>query len=214
MSNLESFLFTVTDVKQFQYCARIIYFTYVQPVPRRLTYLMERGKESHLEEEKLEPRRVLKKYGLEDGERVFKEYLSSDKLHLKGRLDLYLKTSGRFYPVEFKFTEEKAPRYNYLGQIAAYALLLEERYCTNVDKGFFYHIPLKKTMPVIITGEDKMKVLKSIEGMKNLILNESFPPATKNRGKCIDCEWRNFCGDIPVSKRHDPVIGRFNKEKA
>ena len=213
MSSLDSFLFSVTDVKQFQYCARIIYFSYVQPVPRRLTYLMECGKERHLEEEILEPRRLLKKYGLEDGERVFKEYFSSDKLQLKGILDLYLKSSGQFYPVEFKFTGEKAPRSNYLGQMAAYALLLEERYRVFVNKGFFYHIPLKKAISVSITNEDKEKVLKSIESMKNLILTESFPQATKNRGKCIDCEWRNFCGDIPVLKRHDPIIGRFNKEK-
>ncbi len=213
MSSLDSFLFSVTDVKQFQYCARIIYFTYVQPVPRRLTYLMERGKESHLEEEILEPRRLLKKYGLEDGERVFKEYFCSEKLQLKGVLDLYLKASGEFYPVEFKFTEEKAPCSNYLAQMAAYALLLEERYRVSVNKGFFYHIPLKKAIPVSITDEDKEKVLKSIESMKKLIITENFPQATKNRGKCIDCEWRNFCGDVPVLKRHDPIIGRFNKEK-
>ena len=77
MSSLDSFLFSVTDVKQFQYCARIIYFTYVQPVPRRLTYLMERGKESHLEKEILEPGRLLKKFGLRDGRGVFKEYFGS-----------------------------------------------------------------------------------------------------------------------------------------
>jgi len=170
---------------------------------------MERGKETHLEEERLEPRRVLKKYGLDNAERVFKEYFSSNKLQLKGRLDLYLKTSSRLYPVEFKFTIEKSPRSNHLGQMAAYALLMEERYQISVDKGIFYHIPLQKAVPISITNDDKTKVLKSIEAMKKLILKETFPPATKDKGKCIDCEWKNFCGDIPVSKHYNPLIGKI-----
>ena len=205
----DKFYFTVTDIKQYRYCPRIIYFTYVQPVPRRVTKLMNFGKERHVETERLEPRRVVKKYGLEGGKKIFREHFKSEKLCLTGKLDLSIHTPEAVYPVEFKFTLEKEPRSNYISQLAAYALLLEEKYGKKIERGFFYLIPQKRILPVMIKEKDKEKVTESIEKMKDIIAREHFPPPAKGEGKCTDCEWKNFCGDIPVKERAMPVIGQF-----
>jgi CRISPR-associated exonuclease Cas4 len=207
-----TFYFTVTDLKQYQYCPRIIYFTYVQPVPRRITRLMEFGEMRHLEMERLEPRRVVSKYGLDEGEKVFRELLRSEKLGLTGKLDLAIHTRETIYPVEFKFTLEQQPRANYISQLAAYAMLLEEGYHQTVELGFFYLIPLKKIVSIAIKEDDKTKVTGSVAKMRSLIETETFPPATRDQGKCIDCEWRNFCGDIPLIARSAPVIGCFGNK--
>ncbi len=39
----------VSDVKQYLYCPRIVYYTYVAPVPRRITFKMRYGKEQHVD---------------------------------------------------------------------------------------------------------------------------------------------------------------------
>ena len=176
----EAFYFTVTDLRQYQYCPRIIYFTYVQPVPRRITRLMKFGEERHFENEALEPRRVIKKYGLDQGRKVFREYLVSEKLGLTGKLDLSIHADEAVFPVEFKFSSEPEPRANYLGQLAGYALLMEEKYQLRVELGFFYLIPFKKIVPVRITDAEKRKVLICLEKMRALVAGRAFrrPPGS------------------------------------
>jgi CRISPR-associated exonuclease Cas4 len=168
----------------------------------------------HFENENLEPRRVIEKYGLDEGRRVFQEYLASRSLRLTGKLDLSIHAKEAVFPVEFKFSAEPEPRANYIGQLAGYALLLEEKYGVKVERGFFYMIPFKKIVPVHIADEEKRKVLVCLERMRDFIARESFPAAVRERGKCIDCEWLNFCGDILVPEQSAPVVGCFkNKSK-
>ncbi|MGE5557832.1 MAG: CRISPR-associated protein Cas4 [Bacillota bacterium] len=205
-----AFRFTVTDIKQYQYCPRIIYFTYVQPVPRRVTRLMKFGEERHLEMERLEPRRVVRKYGLDEGEKIYRETFHSERLGLSGKLDMSIHAPGAVYPVEFKFTLEREPRRSYIGQLAAYAMLLEEKYATHIGKGFFYFIPAKKIAPVDIKDADKDRVICNLQAIRELIAGETFPPGTKETAKCVDCEWRIFCGDIFIPERAKTIIGNFN----
>ena len=61
----------VSDIKQFLYCPRNVYFTYVCPVDKKTTHKMNHGKEEHLELERLEKRRTFRRYRLENGERKF-----------------------------------------------------------------------------------------------------------------------------------------------
>ena len=203
----EEFYFTVTDIKQYNYCPRIIYFTYVQPVPRKVTRLMEYGAMEHLKLEELEPRRVIKKYGLASGKKVFREKFASANLKLSGMLDLSIHTENAVYPVEFKFSTVNSVQHNHHAQLAAYALLLEEKYGTRINTGFTFLSPGKRIIPVNIGDRDKAKVAEYIKEMSDLIHNENFPPMARHRGKCVDCEWKNFCGDIPLPARPKPVIG-------
>lgn len=58
------------------------------------------------------------------------------------------------FPVDFKFSQQP-PRRNHAVQLAAYAVLLEERFSRPVKEGFVYLIPLEK--PVVIPITDRLK---------------------------------------------------------
>ncbi|MGE5599466.1 MAG: CRISPR-associated protein Cas4 [Bacteroidota bacterium] len=188
-------VFTVTDLKQFFYCPRIVYFTYVQPVPRRVTAAMERGSDEHLRVEKLEPRRTVRRYGLDRAEKILRVKLFSPVVGLSGQLDMLLIAGEDHYPVEFKHTRQ-SPAANHRRQLAAYALLVEEKYEVSVGKGFFCVYPENALYPVELGEADKSAVLAAVGEMRQIALAQEWPDATRDRGKCVCCEWRNFCNDI------------------
>jgi CRISPR/Cas system-associated exonuclease Cas4 (RecB family) len=51
-----SFPLRVNDLKQFEYCPRIVFYNTVMPVDRKSTVKMERGKEIELKLDALEAR--------------------------------------------------------------------------------------------------------------------------------------------------------------
>lgn len=187
-------VFTVTDLKQYFYCPRIIYFTYVQPVPRHVTAAMERGADEHLRVENLEPRRTVRRYGLEQAEKHLRVRVYSPAIGLSGQLDMLLIAGENHYPVEFKHTRQP-PAANHRRQLAAYAMLVEEEYETRVDKGFFCLYPENRLFAVEIGAADKRAVAEAVGEMRQIVLAQEWPEATHDRGKCTCCEWRNFCND-------------------
>lgn len=185
----------VSDLKQYAYCPRIVYYQHLMPVDWEPTYKMTHGKEAHAALEALERRRKLKAYGLEAGERIFNLWLSSPSLGLSGKLDLLIRTEHGVYPVDFKYTEGRPSRNHFL-QLAAYALLVEERYRVTVERGFLYLIPLKDVVEVKITGSLKQEVLETIQRIREMVRREAIPPPTPVRARCTDCEYQNYCADI------------------
>ena len=74
--------FRVTDLKQWVYCPRILYYHHCLPDVRPVTYTMEAGIEAGRAEEGREERRSLRAYGLASGEREFNVALRSERLGL------------------------------------------------------------------------------------------------------------------------------------
>lgn len=188
-------MFTVTDIKQFIYCPRVIYFTYVMPVDKKITFKMDYGKEQHLRAEELEERRKLRLYGFKEGQRRFRLHLKSDRLNLSGILDMLIISDGQYYPVDFK-DSTRAPDSNHRYQLTAYALLVEEEFGKPVRKGFIHLIPIKRVYPILITQNMRDYTKKVITRMNQIIQKEIMPPANRSRARCIDCEFRNWCGDV------------------
>ncbi|RJQ05562.1 MAG: CRISPR-associated protein Cas4 [Bacillota bacterium] len=184
----------VSDLKQFTYCPRIIYYSYVLPVERRTSYKMEVGSEQHQGLEELESRRTLKRYGLDAGERTFRVRLDSTRHGLSGVLDLLIKSGRDYYPVEFK-DSAGGPALHHRYQLAAYCLLVEETFGAGVRMGFLYVIPQKRIVPVPFTPSLRQRVLALLSAMRGVVATERMPPPTRRRGRCKDCEYRNYCGD-------------------
>lgn len=187
---------TVTDLKQYAYCPRILYFTYVLPVPRMTTTKMDFGKNEHLELDRLERRRKLKRYGLEEGERVFHAHLSSRRWGLEGKLDLHIQQDRQCYPIEFKHSP--ALHFNHKIQLGGYVLLLEDQLKRPVHTGFVYLMPVGEIIPVQITQELRDYVRSTIEAIRKLILSEAWPRPTATRHRCRDCEYRRYCRDVGI----------------
>ncbi|MGI6092431.1 MAG: CRISPR-associated protein Cas4 [Veillonellaceae bacterium] len=199
----------VTDIKQYIYCPRIIYFLYVCPVNKKTTYKMQAGKEEHFILDKLERRRTLKRYNLESGERVFHAWLNSPRLGLQGKLDLHIISGKDYFPVEFKFTTRGASL-NHKYQLISYALLLEDSFKCNIRFGLLYLVPTQTIIPIEITPNSRLFVHEIIDRIREIVKSERMPEKQKKTEKCRDCEYLRFCGDIDFIRKGNKISVFFN----
>ncbi len=189
---------TVSDLRQYEYCSRIPYFTHVLGMRRirPTTYKMQEGLLEHARVAELEERRSLKSYGLLSGERLFDVSLYSATLGVSGLLDMVIVAEKEAIPVEFKNNLYNQLGSNHQMQLAAYALLIEERWKLPVQRAFVHFIPTKQSREVVLSEAVKTKLRKRLTALQTMIERENLPPATTVRGRCTDCEFRNFCPDI------------------
>ncbi len=191
----------VSDVRQWVYCPRIVYYRLCQPLRRPVTYKMEEGKLQHERIEELERRRTLRSYGLRreelEGsvERHFRPRLSSERLGLSGVVDLVLLLPLEAIPVEYKHTDAPVGL-NHKYQLVAYALLVEERWGRPVRRAFVRFLPSERLEEVPITPNGRTFVRGVLREIRACVAAERMPEPTPRRGRCVDCEYRRFCGDV------------------
>lgn len=186
---------TVTDLKQWGYCPRIVYFRRVMPGVGKPTYKMAEGKNAQELIEKLEMRRGLREYGLEAARRRFGVWLSDEPLGLAGKIDLLLETERAAAVVDFKLTSGEPGENHYL-QLAGYAMLVEAALGLPVEVGFVYRIPDGQVYKVPITETLRGRVAAALRGMTEVADRQVFPEATAVRGRCTECEYANYCSDV------------------
>jgi CRISPR-associated exonuclease Cas4 len=197
---IEQQVFTVTDLKQFTYCPRVVYYTYCLPLLRPTTYKMEESIEAHGEEAEREDRRSLQRYGLSQGQRHYDVRLASDALALRGVVDMVIETGEELIPVDYKSTERQKPGPHFRLQLAAYGAMLEESAMRKpgqvVRRGFLYSLLLKQAQEVAFTAPLRKKVPCIAQAMREMVSKERMPPAPEGRGRCLACEFRRFCNDF------------------
>jgi len=69
----------VTDLKQWAYCRRIVYYQHRMPGAGAPTYKMQEGRRAQELIERLEVRRTLREYGLDAAERRFGLWLEDQR---------------------------------------------------------------------------------------------------------------------------------------
>ncbi|HEU5200344.1 MAG TPA: CRISPR-associated protein Cas4 [Ktedonobacterales bacterium] len=189
----------VTDLKQWAYCPRVVYYRFCLPRIRPLTYSMQAGVQAHEEATSREERRSLRAYGLAAGERFFDVALTSEQLHLTARIDLVIRTQTaqgeEGIVVDYKLSERQAGSHFKL-QLAAYALMLEEAWGIPVRRAFLYHIPQRQAEAIPITVSLRQKVETTIEAIHKTIVGEVMPRPPATLGPCVSCEFRRFCNDV------------------
>ncbi len=193
----DTLMFTVTDMRQYLYCPRIVYYTYCLPLLRPTTFKMQEGVVVHREEKRREQRRSLRIYGLPEGERYFDLSLISETLGLSGKMDLAIridKPALEMIPVEYKHSRKAGTHVK--RQLAAYALLLQEIWELPVRRAFVYFIPTRQVQEMSMTAALMTKVRRQIVEMREMVRTESMPLATSRRAKCVACEFRRFCNDM------------------
>lgn len=185
----------VNDLKQWEYCRRIVFYNTVMPVARKSTIKMERGKQVEIKLDALETRRSLRRYRLVEGERRFNVSLSSERLGLSGKLDLLITTPEACYPVDFKYTRER-PHRNHVLQVAGYALLVEDVMERPAPAAFIYITTSNQVLRVNLTDGLKDLVRRRLGEIRRMIGEAILPDPTPVRARCEACEFRNYCGDI------------------
>ncbi len=197
MFDTEPFTFKVIDLKQYVYCPRILYYHTVLPQIRPITYKMEAGIAAHEEAEGKEKRRSLRSYGLREGVRHFNVRLYNPELALSGEIDMLIETEEELIPIDYKMTKRKGEHFEV--QLMAYGRLLETRWpdrSKKVKRGFLYLIPLRKAIEVPFTRGLRRKFNTSLKTMHTIAYTQQMPNATRQRRRCVDCEFRRFCNDV------------------
>lgn len=187
-------LFTVTDLKQFMYCKRILYYHTCLPDVRPVTYKMQAGMRRHEDEHKRSIRRTMTLPEIENAQREFDVSVQSAKLGLSGQVDEVIFWEDMLMPVDYKLAKKAGQHFKV--QLAAYAMILEETYNLPAVNGILYLIPKRETVEVSITRRLRTKVIEAMTEMRTIADAETMPDAPKHRRACLDCEFRRFCNDI------------------
>ncbi len=190
----EKRLLTVTDLKQYIYCARIAYYQGCLPTIRPTTYKMEAGSRRHESEPKRALRRTMTIPDIGEAERHFDVIVQSTELGLSGQIDEVVVYADKLIPVDYKLAKTAGQHFKV--QLAAYAMMAEETFTLPVPHGLIYLIPKRQAVEVTISKRLRQQVREAVGQIRHLVDTESMPPPTPYRQRCIDCEFRRFCNDV------------------
>lgn len=190
--------FRVTDLKQWVYCPRILYYITCLPEVRPTTYKMEAGIEAGREQENRQARRSLRIFGIDKGRCEFSVPVCSAELGLRGLVDMVIwsgiSDGELVIPVDYKLSRVSGAHFKM--QLVAYGMLLEETYGATARRGYLYFIPTRKAEEFRLDKRIRKKLLKNLESMQRMLDTEEMPVPTSRRGKCVSCEFRRFCNDV------------------
>ena len=191
---------SVTDVKHYLYCPRIVYFERVLHATPQLGSQQEVSSELHEEYVKKELRRKDAIYYSAEfvgAEKLLFVSLSSSSLGLRGALDCIIRTEkGEYIPVDYKNMQSDKGRIwmDHKYQLVAYALLIEENFETQVKRGFVSYLPEKLIVELKITPTMKTHVKRIIGHIKRMVREERLPPIRVAKHKCTGgCGHKQIC---------------------
>ncbi|WP_048203440.1 CRISPR-associated protein Cas4 [Methanocaldococcus infernus] len=194
---MEFDMITVSDVIEYLYCPRFVYFERVlgilQHEEKREKVLI--GRHIHELKEKINKNYIRKSINAKS--KYSNVYLSSKKYKIVGIVDEVLELNdGSFSPLDYKFAEYKSRLFKtYKYQSVLYGLLIKENFNVNVNKGFIVYVRSGNLIKEIkFKKEDFKKAIEFIKLIFEIIEDEKFPIDIKvNKKKCIDCCYRNLC---------------------
>jgi CRISPR-associated exonuclease Cas4 len=184
-----------SDLRQFLYCPRVVYFSHVVPIARVETFKMKAGRQAELQHARLERRRSLRRYGLEDGERQYSVALRCDTLGVSGIVDEVVYGPQAPVPIDVKMTEGGAAM-GHKVQLAVYAMALEEQAGCPVARGFIHLVPKNRVVAIPIDERLRAITVDIARRIRLLIATEAFPSPADRPAKCDGCELRCFCNDV------------------
>jgi len=195
----ESFV-SVTDVKHYIYCPRLIYFDRVLHAQPVFGSQQEDSKELHEDYVRKELRRKDAVYyspEFVEAEKLLFTSLSSSMLGLQGNVDCIIKTAnGEHVPVDYKNMASDKGRVwmDHRYQLVAYGLLVEDHFGVVVRRGFVNYIPEGLILQFEITPTMKSYVKRVLGHIKRIIKEEELPPIRVAKQKCTGgCGHKQTC---------------------
>ncbi len=192
-------MISVTDIKHYIYCPRIVYFEKVLHAKPQFGSQQEESLRLHEEIEEKELRRkgvipYIKE--LKELEKQFRIQLVSQRLKLQGTVDCIVKLGEEFIPIDYKNMESNngKPWIDHKYQLAAYSLLIEENYGVTVRKGYLSYLPEKLSLKIEITPAMKTHVKRLITRIREIVCTEKPPKVFPSPKKCGGgCGYKWIC---------------------
>jgi len=190
-------MITVSDVVEYMYCPRFIYFERVLCIPqheeKREKVLI--GRHIHELKEKINKNYIRKSINAKA--KFLNVYLSSKKYRIVGIVDEVLELDdGSYAPLDYKFAEYKSRLFKtHKYQSILYGLLIKENFGVDVNRGYVVYVRSGNLVKEIkFKQKDFDEAVEFIDLIFRIIENEEFPLNIRvNKRKCIDCCYRNIC---------------------
>ncbi|MDH5401796.1 MAG: CRISPR-associated protein Cas4 [Candidatus Heimdallarchaeota archaeon] len=176
------------EIRQFEYCPRIIYYRRVMCYPSYTSKLMSMGKQFHL-------MRTTKKYSSKkDTKTLYDYYLQDETLKLSSYADMIRIRENEVRIVELKrFSNQSIqPRNGHILQAVFSSIIAEKIF--NLPSFFIelrYWRGINSKME--ITEKMKENVFLIIQNIRNMINDELIPEPTLHNRKCNVCEYWKVC---------------------
>lgn len=187
---------TVSDVMEYLFCPRFIYFMCCLGIPQReeKRYKVLKGRELHETREKVNKSYIRKK--LQCVGKEVSVYLASRKYHLKGEVDevLFL-DDGTAAPLDYKFAEFKEVLFRtHKYQSALYGLMIADNYGVEVNRGFVCYTRSNHLVKEVkFRDKDFERSIAMVNEILEIIQKGFYPKGTKYKARCVDCTYRNIC---------------------
>jgi len=200
MSDIAEPFVSVTDVKHYIYCPRLVYFDRVLHATPVFGSQQEDSKMLHEDYVKKELRRkdaVFYSSEFVGAEKLLFTSLSSSVLGLQGNVDCIIKTaSGEYVPVDYKNMASDRGKVwmDHKYQLVAYGLLVEDHFGVVVRRGFVSYIPEALILQFEVTPTMKSYVKRVLGHIKRIIKEEELPPIRVAKQKCTGgCGHKQTC---------------------
>jgi CRISPR-associated exonuclease Cas4 len=185
---------TPSEIIQYLYCPRFIYFEKVLGIPQyeEKSYKAMKGRHLHDSKQKMNSHYLRKKIGVT--EKFQEQYLTNEML--RGKVDeVLILDDGTAAPLDYKFAQYKDRVFNtYKTQLACYAWLIEDNFNRTVDRGYLVYTRSKsKLIEVKLEESFKRGVKEKARDIIRIIDKNFFPKATRYKKRCIECTYRNIC---------------------
>lgn len=191
---MSSLSVTPSEIIQYLYCPRFIYFEKVLDIPQyeEKSYKAMRGRHLHEKKSRINKEYLRKSIGVTD--KLQEQYLTNELM--RGKVDEVLTLEdGTMAPLDYKFAQYKDKVFStYKTQLACYACLIEDNFGKKVNRGYLVYTRSKNKLIRVEIGEaEKQHVKECAQTIGEIISLNRFPKATKYKKRCIDCTYRNIC---------------------
>jgi len=189
-------IITISDVLEYLFCPRFIYFMHCLDIPQHeeKRFKVMKGREVHEEKMITNPEYLRKKIGVTKKE--INVFIASKQHHIKGIVDeiLFL-DDGTAAPFEYKFAEFKDTIYQtYHFQLVLHAIMIRENYHLDVKRGFICFTRSNNHIETIeFTEHDFERGLEIVNEVLQIIDKGFYPNKGKYKNKCIDCCYATIC---------------------
>ena len=121
--------------------------------------------------------------------------VESDELKLKGIIDKVHVYDNEYVPFELKTgrTPSDGVWPSHRIQIAAYSLLLQEKFNKQIKEGFVVYLDSKEKRHITINPFMKQEVKQIVDDIIALLESKELPDFCNNENKCKKCGLRQTC---------------------
>ena len=185
---------TPSHIIEYLYCPRFTYYEYVLGIPQYEEghYKIQKGRNIHELKMVRNKDYLRKKIGVI--EKYPEQYLTNGQM--RGKVDeVLLLVDDTMAPLDYKFAQYKERVYDtYKTQLYCYAVLIEENFHREVNKGYIVYVrSSNKLVEVAVGKRDKNEIRAVVIDVVKIISENFYPGATKYKKRCLTCTYRNIC---------------------